>query len=259
MAGVGGWEAAEDAFLALFVSFERYAYGTRYGFADGNRRFNAVRVTSADALASIDWPAFVAEHEPHFAGLDRALTLQLPEPLTPPPGAGVGAPAGPAYEHVRTPLASFARPMPAGATLRRCEGLDDVARFVTLSLPSQIPPPMRERLAREGIGRIHGASERGQLVPLIYEVGGEPIGTVAALPFRDGHSVFALSVTPSRRGQGHMKAIYAGLARAFEGDLYGQIEDGLATMGYRARLAGTERLARTRTYRRPDDPRFAGP
>ncbi|MBX3272213.1 MAG: GNAT family N-acetyltransferase [Sandaracinaceae bacterium] len=259
MAGGLPWEAAEDAFLALFVSFERYGYGTRYCFADGNRRFNAVRVASAEALASIDWAAFVAEHEPHFAGLERALTLQLPEPLTPPPEAGAWTVVGPAYEHVRTPLASFARPMLDSATLRRCEGLEDATRFVTLSLPSQIPPPMRERLAREGIGRIHGATERGQLVPFLYEVGGEPIGTVAAIPFRDGHSVFALAVTPSHRGQGHMKAIYAGLARALEGDLYGQIEDGLATMGYRARLAGTERLARTRTYRRSDDPRFAGP
>lgn len=259
MPSVEPWEAAEDAFLELFVSFDRYGYGTRYGFSEGNRRFNAVRISSAAALASVDWPAFVAEHEAYFAGLDRALTVQLPEPLTPPPEAGTWTAVGPAYEHVRTPLASFARPLPTGASLRRCEGSTDAIRFVDLSLPRQIPPPMRERIAREGSARIHAATERGQLVPFFYEVSGEPIGTVGAIPFRDGHTVFALSVVPSHRRRGHMKAIYAGLARALEGDLFGQIEDGLATMGYRARLAGTERLARTRTYRRPDDPRFAGP
>lgn len=250
------WEDAEDAFLALFCASDRLPCGTRYGFADGNRRFNAVRVTSPEALATIDWSAFRAEHGPHFAALDRALTLQLPEPLVPPEG---WVSVGPAYEHVRTPIASFAAELPRDVRLRPCLIREDVIRFVEVSLPSQIPPHMRERLARMSIDRFHHASEAGRLRPFLYEERDAAIGTVAVLPFAAGHTVFALSVLPARRGEGHMKTIYAALTREIDGLLYGQIEDGLATLRYRSRVPGTERRARTRTFRPADDPRLAGP
>jgi hypothetical protein len=71
--------------------------------------------------------------------------------------------------------------------------------------------------------------------------------------------VFGLSVVPERRRRGHMRHIYALLAHRLDGDLYGQIEEGLATLTYRSTRAGTERLARTFTFRRADDPLLNAP
>jgi hypothetical protein len=251
---MSAWTEAEDAFLAMLCTFQSLPFGTRYSSVASSKRFNAVRIADAEALARTDWDKLVAEQAPHFAALNRPLTIQLPEPLVPRQANVSWVVVGNPYVHVRTPLRSFDAPPPTGATLRRCLTHADVELFVAISMTARVPPHLRDMAVRNTLAVLLEHRDGGQAVPYLFEMNGEPIGTVGCLPFSYGNSVFGLTVAERHRGQGHMKAIYSALAREIQGDIFGQIEEGLPTLAYRRQIAGTEVLARTFTYQRVDDP-----
>jgi hypothetical protein len=242
------WAIVEDVFLTRQCRLEPLPYGARYANPRApSRRFNAVRIQDAEALAATDWEAEIPAQAAHAAALGLPLTLQLPDPLRPPDVGGPWQEVGTPFVHVRTALADLAGPVDPSLALRLCETDAEIDAFARTVLDARVPAAIREMAIAMTAATIRAHLPLGDR-QYLAEVDGEIVGCIGCLPVPGGYTVAGMTVVEARRGRGIMKGIYAAVAATLEGNLYGQIEDGLATLRHRERLPSTAILARTRTW-----------
>jgi hypothetical protein len=252
------WAAAEDAFLSVECEMVRDAQSVRFESKQNTRRLNGVRILDIEALDEAGWSAELARHARAFAGRGMPLSVKLAQPLTGDMLPGEWRVAGPTYHHVATDIADFAGESQRAVRLEELATDEQVNAFVDMMMVGRVPEHMHEKARpsiRALVRRVMG--RENVTMQLAYD-GSDLVGQVALVEAKGdhchGYNVSTLSVALPARGKGYMKALYAAIAAAFEGQLYGQIIDGKPTLAYRRRFPSTRVLATINTYQRVDDP-----
>jgi GNAT superfamily N-acetyltransferase len=216
-----------------------------------------VRIVDIDALDEDGWRSVLARHAEVFAARQMPMCVQLAEPLTGDALPGKWRVSGARYHHVATDIADFSGESNLQVRFVELATESDIHAFSDMMMVDRIPEPMHER-ARPSIRALMGRTlESPHVTMLLVYDGDDLVGQLALFEAKgercDGYCVTTLSVARPFRGRGYMKALYAAIARSFQGQLYGQIIDGVPTLNYRQRFPSTRVLATVGTHQRVDD------
>lgn len=249
------WAVAEDAFLEATCTIEPLPYGARYSApSQPTIRLNALRVTDPAALGVAGWTAALEAHRAFFHARGLALTLQLPEPHEGAAFPGSWKRVGPRFVHVVTNLADLGGISPVAVELRPLTTEVDRDAYASMLIRTRVPRAMWDVARPVILASVQRVMDADAVHAFLVHQGQQLVGQVALTEVRDGFTASILTVVEEHRGQGLMKAIYAAVAQTFDGPLYGQIIEGVATLAFRERLPSTRRLAHTRTWQALDDP-----